>query len=83
MDVLTAPIPQAVQPATTLIDPGEVALGDFIVTPAGDVADVRTRDVGYSWVILGARDRTGRTDEWAYALGDKVELLAAGPERAA
>lgn len=73
----------AAQAPTTPVDPGAVAIGDFIVTPAGDVADIRSRETGYSWVILGARDRTGRTDLWAYSLTDTVELLSAAPGRAA
>lgn len=65
-----------------MVDPGQVAVGDFIVTPAGVVADIRSRESGYSWTYLAARDRSGRVDLWAFALGDRVELLS-GSERAA
>jgi hypothetical protein len=61
--------------ASRPVDPGSVSPGAFIITPAGDVADIRSRETGYSWVILGARDRTGRVDLWAYALDQQVELL--------
>lgn len=65
------------------VDPGAIALGDFIVTPAGDVADIRSRETAYACVYLSARDRTGRTDLWAFALGDTVELLSSPGTRAA